>query len=149
MVAADLPQIMEIERLAFPYPWTAGLFLHELKIPFSRQRVARSTGSGAVIGYACWWVVGDETHLLNLAVHPDHQRRKIGRSLVETIVRDAVGARATSVSLEVGTENQAARELYRSLDFTEAGVRRNYYARGADALILVRMLGSKEAAESA
>ena len=36
MVAADLPQVLEIERLAFANPWTPGLFLHELKLSFSR-----------------------------------------------------------------------------------------------------------------
>ena len=64
MLAADLPQVMELERLAFPNPWTPGLFLHELKLSFSRLLLARgSNGGGRLHGYVCWWLVGDEVHI--------------------------------------------------------------------------------------
>ncbi len=141
MTAADLPQIMEIERLVFPQPWTPGLFLHELKIPFSRSRVVRAAnGDRALLGYVCWWVVGDEVHILNLAVHPERQRGGIGRRLVHLVLDDAVQQRAASVSLEVRRDNSAALDLYRSLGFSQSGLRRNYYGRGEDAIIMIRHL---------
>ena len=90
MVAADFPQVMEIERSAFPLPWTAGLFLHELKVPFSHVLVARVVnGGGPVIGYVCWWVVGDEIHILNLAVHPSNRCIGVGRAMVRRVLDDA------------------------------------------------------------
>lgn len=138
MVPADLPEVMEIERLVFPAPWTPGLFLHELKIPFSRLRLAReANGRRTLCGYVCWWVVGDEGHILNLAVHPDRRRSGIGREMVRLVLADARAEKAESVSLEVGRTNEAAQALYRSLGFCEAGIRRNYYARGEDAVIMV------------
>jgi [ribosomal protein S18]-alanine N-acetyltransferase len=140
MTAADLPQVMEIERLVFPSPWTPGLFLHELKIPFSRVRVARRPNGGAVAGYVCWWVVGDEAHILNLAVHPDCRRAGLGRALVELVVGDARHSDAATVSLEVRRGNHEAMHLYRSLRFAECGVRRNYYGRGEDAVIMTLRL---------
>ena len=36
----DLPRIIEIERLAFPAPWTLASFQRELTLPFSRIMVA-------------------------------------------------------------------------------------------------------------
>jgi len=45
-----------------------------------------------------------------------------------------------SVTLEVRRSNAPARALYSSLGFEEAGVRRDYYGRGEDALIMRRML---------
>ncbi len=141
MVEADLHQVMEIERLAFPSPWTAGIFLHELKLPFSRLRLARSaTKNRALVGYVCWWTIGDEVHILNLAVHPAHRRSGIGRALVQVVLDDAVAHGATSVSLEVRRGNLAALELYRSLGFSKSGVRRNYYGRGEDAIVMSRQV---------
>ncbi len=36
----DLPRIIEIERLAFPAPWTLASFERELTLPFSRIMLA-------------------------------------------------------------------------------------------------------------
>ena len=141
MVVADLPQVMELERLAFPKPWTPGLFLHELKLSFSRLHLARSrNGQRRLLGYVCWWLVGDEVHILNLAVHPDARRSGTGRALVEHVLTDALSHNAASVSLEVRHDNHAAVALYRNLGFAEIGRRRNYYGQGEDALIMERRL---------
>jgi ribosomal-protein-alanine N-acetyltransferase len=140
MVAADLPQVMEIERLSFASdPWTPGLFLHELKLDFSRLHLARTAGpERRLVGYACWWLVGDEVHILNLAVHPEARGSGAGRALVQRILDDAVAHGAVSVSLEVRPENAAALALYRATGFTRIGLRRNYYGRGEDAVIMER-----------
>ena len=139
MRTEDLDAVMEIERRSFPEPWTPGLFLHELKIPFSKTLLARTpNGSNALLGYVCRWLVGDEVHILNLAVHPDRRQMGIGRALVETVVREADAHGARIVTLEVRRENAAAIALYRTLGFSECGVRRNYYGRGHDALIMSR-----------
>jgi ribosomal-protein-alanine N-acetyltransferase len=140
MVAADLPQVMEIERLSFASdPWTPGLFLHELKLDFSRLHLARTTDAvHRLVGYACWWLVGDEVHILNLAVHPEARGTGAGRALVQRILDDAVAHGAVSVSLEVRPANAAALGLYRALGFTQIGLRKNYYGRGEDAVIMER-----------
>jgi ribosomal-protein-alanine N-acetyltransferase len=141
MDASHVPQVVEIERLASVAPWSAGLFLHELKVSFSRCRVACSAnGTRAVVGFACWWVVAEEAHVLNIAVHPDHRRRGIGGALVELVIEDARRGGARSISLEVRPDNTAARALYGRFGFQPAGVRRDYYGRGQDALIMTREL---------
>ena len=146
MVAADLPQVMELERLAFPNPWTPGLFLHELKLSFSRLHLARrGDDHGRLLGYVCWWIVGDEVHILNLAVHPDARRGGTGRALVQRVLDDAATHQAVSVSLEVGHHNAAASALYRAMGFTEIGLRRNYYGQGEDAVIMERRLSAAAA----
>lgn len=136
MTPEDLPVVMEIERMVFSSPWTPGLFLHELRIPFSRLELARS--GAKVIGYVCWWVVGDEVHILNLAIHPDQRRSGAGRALVQRVVDDALAHAARSISLEVREDNRPAQALYESLGFERAGLRRHYYGRGEDAVIMTR-----------
>ncbi len=140
MRAADLDAVMEIERCSFPEPWSAGLFLHELKVPFSQTILARAAdNSPDVWGYICRWLVGDEIHILNLAVHPDRRRAGVGRALVELTLQEAERSETRLITLEVRRENASAIALYRSLGFTESGVRRNYYGRGHDAIIMSRV----------
>jgi ribosomal-protein-alanine N-acetyltransferase len=142
MTRSDLDVVMEIERRAFPQPWSPGLFLHELKVPFSKTVLAWSqNGSDDLVGYVCRWFVGDEVHILNLAVRPDQRNQGIGRALVGLVVEEAEARGARTVTLEVRRENAAAVALYQSLRFVECGVRRNYYGRGQDAIIMTRGCG--------
>ena len=89
-------------------------------------------------GYICRWLISDEVHILNLAVHPNYRGCRLGRTLVELVVDEADRHHARLITLEVRCENTAAIALYRSLGFTERGVRRNYYGHGHDALIMSR-----------
>ena len=144
----DLDAVMEIERASFPQPWSPGLFLHELKVPFSKTILARTpNGSGELLGYICRWLVGDEVHILNLAVRPERRHSGVGRALVELVVQEAEERGASTITLEVRRENVAAIALYHAFGFTERGVRRNYYGRGQDAIIMSRSCGTKEQPE--
>ena len=55
---------------------------------------------------------------------------------MQRILDDAIAHGAVSVSLEVRPENAAALGLYRAMGFTQIGLRKNYYARGEDAVIM-------------
>jgi ribosomal-protein-alanine N-acetyltransferase len=142
MRADDLPDVLEIERQSFPHPWTGALFLQELRVPFSRVLLARDgrPGSGLVRGYVCRWLVIDEIHVLNVAVHPEHRRHGIATRLVAEVLEEARTSGVTVVTLEVRRGNVAARRLYERLAFEEVGVRRHYYGRGEDALVMRRRL---------
>src|ERR1700746_3371237 len=87
----DLPRILEIERLAFAQPWSLDSFKRELMLPFSRIVVAAEAetvqtpqaGAGAQpAGFLCRWLVADECHILNVAVHPELRRGGIAMALM-------------------------------------------------------------------
>ncbi len=136
MVEADLAAVVEIERQSFPKPWTTGLFLQELRLDFSRQTVGRTEPDGPIAGYACWWVVAGEVHILNVAVRPSGRGRGIGASLVSRILADGEAAGATVVGLEVRADNAAALALYSRCGFARVGERRDYYGPGVDAVLM-------------
>ena len=141
MSSDDVAEVVAIERRAFDTPWSTGQFLHELKIPFSRSCVARRGGDGSrIVGYACWWLIGDEIEVQNVAVVPEERRGGIGRSLIEAVLDDARRSGACRISLEVRNTNDAARRLYESFGFAPCGLRRNYYGRGEDAIVMARSL---------
>jgi ribosomal-protein-alanine N-acetyltransferase len=137
MTVADLDEVMEIERRSFPAPWSRGLFLHELKVPFSTTILARADEDPhLLLGYVCWWLVGDEIQILNVAVDPAQRQQGAGRTLVALVMQEAAEKPVRTVTLEVRRDNAAAIALYRSFGFAETGARRHYYGRGEDALVM-------------
>jgi ribosomal-protein-alanine N-acetyltransferase len=135
---SDLSRIWEIERLSFPQPWSLSSFERELTLPFSRLVVANAElgGDCGPIGFLCRWLVADESHILNLAVHPDARRFGIGTELLVGAIDEAKTKSVQLVTLEVRRSNLAARHLYRKFDFEERRLRRNYYAPGEDAIVM-------------
>jgi ribosomal-protein-alanine N-acetyltransferase len=145
MEVGDLAPMLAIERASFPSPWTAGLFLQELDVPFSRVIVARADDAAApeILGYLCRWIVVDEVHVMNVAVAPHYRRRGLASALVREVVREGTAHGLAAVTLEVRRGNGAARGLYEALGFEEVGVRAGYYARREDALIMRRALADE------
>jgi ribosomal-protein-alanine N-acetyltransferase len=135
---ADLPLILAIERLSFSTPWSLSSFRHELGLPFSRLTVAvpRSDRNGKIAGFLCRWLIEDECHVLNVAVHPDNRRRGVASRLLTEAIGEARARRAEVVTLEVRRSNVAARNFYRKFGFEERRLRRNYYGPGEDAIVM-------------
>jgi [ribosomal protein S18]-alanine N-acetyltransferase len=138
----DLPQIVEIERLSFDSPWSRDSFLRELSLPFSRTTIAVTANDApeAVMGYLCRWLVADECHILNVAVHPTARRTGIGARLMEDAIAEAKREKAHLVTLEVRRSNVPARSLYRKLGFEDRRLRKNYYGVGEDAIVMELLL---------
>ncbi len=136
----DLARIFEIERLAFPHPWTLESFRRELTLPFSRLMVADADGAGdnnrPLAGFLCRWLVADECHILNIAVHPVMRRMGIGGELMTEVIAESKAKNIHLITLEVRRSNLAARTLYRKLNFEERRLRRNYYGVGEDAIVM-------------
>jgi [ribosomal protein S18]-alanine N-acetyltransferase len=136
--ARDLPRILEIERLAFPAPWTLASFERELTLPFSRIMLAipDAAGTPSIAGFLCRWLIADECHILNIAVDPQSRRLGIGSVLMTESINEAKSAGTNVVTLEVRRSNLAARQLYRRFEFEERRLRRHYYGPGEDAIIM-------------
>lgn len=84
----------------------------------------------------CRWLVADELHILNIAVHPRARRAGIGTVLMNEALSEAREKRIELLTLEVRRSNLAARRLYRKFNFEERRLRRNYYGVGEDALVM-------------
>ena len=141
-----LDGVMEIERRSFPSPWSRALFEEEIGRNFSHSIVALAEPGEEVLGYSVCWTVAEESHLLNIAVHPGFRGRGIGRILLRECIRRGEKSRSRSIFLEVRPGNEPALALYRREGFRFVGVRKGYYTdTGEDALVLVRRIGSSDA----
>lgn len=91
-----------------------------------------------VVGFLVARAVADEMEILNLAVGMDYRRRGIGRRLLGEALARAHARGARKCWLEVRASNQAARDFYRALGFSEGGRRPRYYrAPEEDAIVCV------------
>ncbi|MFZ0887559.1 MAG: ribosomal protein S18-alanine N-acetyltransferase [Candidatus Binataceae bacterium] len=133
----DLARICEIESLCFSQAWSLGAFQRELSLPFSRLAVATIAEDGDLAaGFLCRWLVADESHILNIAVHPAMRRMGIGTELMRLAIAEAKAKHVHLLTLEVRRSNLAARSLYRKFGMEERRLRKNYYAAGEDAIVM-------------
>jgi len=156
MHQADLPAVLAVETAAYPYPWTEGIFTDCLRVgyhclvaepapvptPLSAPLSAQAAGPG-LIGHAVMSAAVGECHLLNLCVHPDWQRRGLGRRLLLRLFAIGKANNADTAFLEVRASNRRAIALYESEGFCEIGLRRGYYPAGdkrEDAIVMARPL---------
>ncbi len=131
----DLARLVELERLIFPDPWTAGMLRGSLG---PASVVADAVGPG-VVGYGLALWGADTGEIVNLAVHPEHRRRGLGAELVGEVCRRLATAGAGTVCLEVRESNAGAIAFYGEMGFREVGRRSRYYRRPVeDALVLER-----------
>jgi ribosomal-protein-alanine N-acetyltransferase len=150
MEARDLPRVSEMERLCFATPWSKDAMEYEITQNGLARYLVLEEG-GLVCAYAGAWLVFEEGHITNVAVHPDFRRRGHARAVLSALMRLALGEGAEFMDLEVRVSNGAAIALYQGLGFKKAGLRKGYYEdNGEDAIVMVndrlgRALGSAPA----
>jgi len=104
--------------------------------------LARDGGpDGTLVGFASGRLMGDEAHVIRLAVDGARRRQGIGRALLAGLTSWAQQLGADALVLEVRESNAAALALYAEAGLTPEGRRPRYYPDGEDAVLLRRTLG--------
>jgi [ribosomal protein S18]-alanine N-acetyltransferase len=161
LTVADADRCAELEALLFPGddPWPTAAFVRELAASHNHYVAARDRRcadggdplrpassrardrrADILIGYGGISRLGRtppfEYEVHTIGVDPAYQGHGIGRRLLDELLNFAAGA---VVHLEVRTDNAPAIALYRSVGFTQVGLRRRYYrVSGADAYTMRR-----------
>ena len=89
---------------------------------------------GHLVGFAIMDFGDTAGHLSLFAVKPSHQRCGIGRRMMEWLEEAALTAGITTVSLELRSNNFAARAFYRLLGYKETSYIPGYY-RGVETAV--------------
>lgn len=132
----DISSVLEIEKLSFKTPWSEEAFNNEIDKNASARYIVARSGED-ILGYGGMWIIIDEGHITNIAVHPDFRGNHIGDLLVRGLIDIARMEKASSLTLEVRKTNYIAQNLYRKYGFEIAGIRPRYYAdSGEDAYIM-------------
>jgi ribosomal-protein-alanine N-acetyltransferase len=133
---ADLPQVIAIERRAFPTPWSLAMFVLELSKTSGICLAAE--GEQGLVGYCICARYDTIWHIMNVAVTPGRRREGIASALLHDLLT-RIEEPEPRLTLEVRTSNAGAMALYERFGFRAAGLRRRYYQdNGEDAVIMWR-----------
>ncbi|MAU49766.1 MAG: ribosomal-protein-alanine N-acetyltransferase [Actinobacteria bacterium] len=132
----DLIEVMEINELVYPTVWSVSFFKQQLRQTDSRVNIVFELEK-KIVGHGALMKVADEAHIISLVVHPLHQKKGIGVSMLSVLCHHAVDMGLKSMTLEVRKSNESAISLYKKFGFSPVGFRTNYYSdTGEDALIM-------------
>lgn len=148
MQKRDIERVFEIEKLSFRSPWSKASLQGELKNNLAHYLVLENEEK-CIIAYGGMWILFDEAHITNIAVHPDFRGNGFSKILMLSLMKTALLFGAEQMTLEVREHNVIAQSLYAALDFTEQGKRKKYYSdTGEDALLLWNRSLSKTVKEN-
>lgn len=132
----DIDEVLDIEKKSFKTPWSRDAFKKEV----NENKLARyivASIDGKVIGYGGIWLIVDEGHITNIAVHPSFRGLGIGKLLVEGLIEICKNRGISRMTLEVRKSNKIAQSLYKKYGFRECGIRPGYYTdTKEDAIIM-------------
>ncbi len=146
LASIHLPGILELDKLCFGGWWSLAHYQWELDhpgshflvitIPLEQEYADDSLDTfldksqkvyGLVIGVGGFWQILEEAHINLLAIHPQYQRRGLGKILLKKLLYQAKTLGLERATLEVRASNNIALGMYQKFGFQEAGRRPNYY----------------------
>lgn len=137
MSERNLEEIYKLEKKIFPDAWSYEMIKDELdnnklKKPYILY------ADDKIAGYAFVWIIEDEVHLNNFAIHPDFREKGLGLKLISFIFDEFKEFR--NMFLEVRQSNKKAIDLYRKVGFNNFFIRKHYYTDGENALVMHKEL---------
>lgn len=160
MTLTDLPQVMQIDRLSFPMPWSPDSYRFELSenqtthmivLEHASGRSSRNgwfgtlrrliggSASGQIVGYGGLWMIAGEAHISTIAVHPDYRGMGLGELLLAGMVGKGLMMNADYAVLEVRVSNQRAINLYQKYGFQITDTRPDYYRDNHEAAHMMNL----------
>lgn len=136
LTEADCAAVWHIEQRAHRFHWTEAQVRQQLK---NKPLNFGLWQDGQLQAFIMLQGIFPEAELLNLAVVPVQQNKKLGRTLLQYAVDYLITQKFKRLYLEVRASNYAALHLYELLGFNQMGERKNYYPaehnRREDALL--------------
>lgn len=137
MMARHLDDVLKIESRIFTDPWSRKSFQYEILANAYSLPLVLLMGE-TVIGYSIIWMIFEEFHIANFAIHPDYQGRGLGAYFFNEIMKKAVGVEYAI--LEVRDTNLKAIRLYEKFGFKKIVLRKHYYSNGDNAIVMRKWL---------
>lgn len=145
----DLDRVMHINKMCLPENYTSYFFM-DLYKRFPNTFVVAEQ-SRQIVGYVMCRIemgmpplglfgLNKRGHVISIAVLPEHQRKGIGRALMEEAMLGMRSYNARECYLEVRASNIAAIRLYEKLGFEILRNLHGYYADGEDAYVMRKKL---------
>ena len=131
MIRRDFPEVMDIEKHCFEFPWQESDFIRCLR---QRNCIGMvSEGEDELIeGFMIYEMHPNMIHVLNFAVHTNFRRKGVGVQMVQKLKGKLTQQRRNRIALEVRETNLQAQQFFRSQGFSATGIARNHYDDSTD-----------------
>lgn len=138
--AEDFSAVYEIEKKSFDDPLKEETVKKGLRGKNSFYYALCENES--LVAFLCYERVLEEAQIISVAVHPDWRKKGLGKKLFEEVIECSQKDGVELFTLEVRSDNTAARALYEAVGFEVVGVRKNYYTSPVcDALLMDLKIG--------
>lgn len=135
MTEADLKQVCAIENETFSDPWSEADFRNSLLDDKNDYLVVEIDSK--IAAYCGFWGVVGEGDIFNVAVKKEYRRQHIGEAMLKALIEKGVARGITSYTLEVRISNEPAIQLYESLGFLRAGIRKDFYTKPKEDAVIM------------
>jgi [ribosomal protein S18]-alanine N-acetyltransferase len=125
MIRRDMPEVLEIERASFEFPWFEEEFIRCLRQRNCIGMVAEH--AERVVGFMIYELHKTRLHILNFSVAPDVLRRGVGSQMIDKLLGKLSSQRRTRITLEVRETNLAAQLFFRNSGFRATSVLHEFY----------------------
>lgn len=147
MIRRDMPEVLNIERESFEFPWFEEDFIRCLR---QRNCIGMVAEQGErVVGFMIYELHKSRLHILNFAVAKGMRGRGIGRQMADKLASKLSSQRRTRITLEVRETNLPAQLFFKKVGFRATTVLRSYYEDSPeDAYVMQFYCPADEYAES-
>lgn len=136
----DLEMVVKIEKDLYKTPWNLNQFKYELEEnEFSYMFVLEN--EGVIIGYYGFWVMFEDVDITKVSIRKEFQGMKLSNVLMADCFNRVKELGCQKINLEVRVDNIKAISLYKKHGFNEVCVRKDYYGKSEDALIMCKEMG--------
>jgi ribosomal-protein-alanine N-acetyltransferase len=148
MSLEDFEKIKDLLIEEFDEFWTANILKSELESENSKYIVAKKVidndmKNQTIVGFAGILISPVDTEITNIVVKKSERKKGIGTLLLDRLIEMAIKTGLETISLEVNEKNVAAGHLYEKKGFEVVGIRKKYYNRTDDAIIMTKKLNLK------
>lgn len=135
-----LAKVVELDNDQFPQPWSALDWASTLSQ--ERYHLFLSMKGETLVGFCLFDLLPGDTggHLLKILVDVKERGSGLAQKVFLTSASSLSEKGLLSVYLEVSDFNKRALLFYHSMGFSKVSVKRNFYAKGEDAVVMVRNL---------
>lgn len=140
MTLGDVERVMKVEHEVYEFPWTDKIFGDCIRVGYYCWLALQRQN---IVGHAVISVSSGESHMLNLSIAREYQRKGFAKQFIEFLIQQAQAKQAQTMLLEVRPSNTAAINCYNSAGFNEIGLRKDYYPAPEgreDALLFARQI---------
>lgn len=139
MLAADLNQVIRIEREIFLFPWSPENFADSIHAGYDCHVLEQTK---TLFGYGVMMAGPDEAHLLTIGIAANWQSQGWGGKLLNHFIQLARLKNLRAMFLDVRESNTGAALLYKQIGFKPIAKRKGYYPAmcGREDAIVMKLL---------